>query len=122
MLIAGAFLLFPLFVLLPVSLAYKWEYYWITNKRIVVRKGGLIGHSIQIVPLERISDIIVSINWLEKLLGIGILLVQSLVGQYAPYVPFGTELRLLGLTNSEEVHQLIFDLVKKEEGGRKPPI
>jgi membrane protein YdbS with pleckstrin-like domain len=113
MLIAGAFLLFSLFVLLPASLAYKWEYYWITNKRIVVQKG-LIGHSIQIVPLERISDIIVSRNWLEKLLGIGSLLVQSLAGQYTPYVPFGAELRLLGLTNPEEVQQLIFDLIKKK--------
>ena len=69
---------------------------------------------IQIVPLERISDIIVSRHWLEKLFGIGSLFIQSFAGQYTPYAPFGAEVVLVGLTNPEEVQQLIFDLVKKK--------
>lgn len=106
--------LFLVFIVLWIisSLKYKWEYYWLTNKRIIQRKG-LIGHSISSVPYERISDVIVSRNWLEKLLGIGSLRIQTLAGQISGRGRWGAEITMLALDNPEQIQSLIFSLVKK---------
>lgn len=105
-------LLFSIVFWIISSLKYKWEYYWLTNKRIIQRKG-LIGHSISSVPYERISDVIVSRNWLEKLLGIGSLRIQTLAGQISGRGRWGAEITMLALDNPEQIQSLIFSLVKK---------
>src|SRR3989344_9669192 len=51
-------------------LSYRQRQYWITSERIVFKKG-LIGYSVSSIPLERISDLIISRSFLEKLLGFG---------------------------------------------------
>ena len=105
-------LLFSIVFWIISSLKYKWEYYWLTNKRIIQRKG-LIGHSISSVPYERISDVIISRSWLEKLLGIGSLRIQTLAGQISGRGRWGAEITMLALDNPEQIQSLIFSLVKK---------
>src|SRR3989338_3953293 len=48
--------------------AYRKRHYWITNKRVVV-KSGLIGYSLSSIPLERVSDVIISRSFLERIFG-----------------------------------------------------
>src|SRR5437867_13339892 len=69
------------------KLKYNKYYYSITNKRIVF-KSGFIGYSINSIPLERISDILISKSFLENFFGFGSLHIQSLAGQ-ATYNPYG---------------------------------
>lgn len=99
-------------------LRYGKQYYWITNKRIVYKRG-LIGYRITSIPHERISDIIISRTLLEKILGFGSLHIQSLAGQMTDKYTLGAEGVLLAIPNPEQTQELIFKLVKakrKEEG------
>jgi uncharacterized membrane protein YdbT with pleckstrin-like domain len=61
------------------SASYNKFYYWIINKRIVTKRG-IIGYQIVSIPYERISDIIISRTFLERICGISSLHIQSLAG------------------------------------------
>ena len=98
-----------------VELSYRKEHYWITNKRIIMKRG-IIGFYTYSIPLEMISDINTSRNWLEKMLGIGSVYVQSLAGQYSGG-GFGAEASFRGIKNPEEIQKIIFDLIKKKKQG-----
>lgn len=100
-------------------LRYRQQYYWITNKRVIYKKG-FIGYSIISVPLERISDIVISRSLIERLCGFGSLLIQSLAGQDSSQRA-GAEASLLAAPNPEELQKLILNLVKqkREEEGLK---
>lgn len=92
--------------------------YWITNKRIVFKRG-IIGFSISSIPLERISDIILSRSFVEMIFGFGSLHVQSLAGQYNPTTRRGSEASLLGVPEPEKTQELIFKLVKEKRKTEK---
>ena len=102
-------------------LSYRQRQYWVTSERIVFKKG-LIGYSVSSIPLERISDLIISRSFLEKLLGFGSIYVQSLAGQ-SSYTNrgygIGAEASLQGLKNPEEIQELIFSEVKKKRKEQK---
>lgn len=100
------------------SMRYKHQYYWITNKRVIYKRG-LIGYRISSIPLERISDIILSRSFIERLFGFGSLHVQTLAGQitYGRYL--GAEASLLAVPDPEETQELIFQLVKKKRKEEK---
>jgi uncharacterized membrane protein YdbT with pleckstrin-like domain len=110
--------LIPLVFTVVVSyLRFKKQHYWITNKRVML-KSGLIGYKINSVPLERISDVVVSRSFIEQIFGIASVHVQSLAGQLTPG-QFGAELNIEAVQNPEELQKLIFELVKakrKTEG------
>lgn len=92
--------------------AYDKAQYWITNKRIII-KQGLIGYQIISIPFERISDIIISRTFFEKLFKISSLHIQSLAGGSA------AEGVLLAIPNPEKLQNKILNLVKvkrKKEG------
>ncbi len=110
--IAAAFFLF---VFLSAYLRYKQRHYWITNKKVIFKRG-FIGYSISSIPLERISDIIVSRSFLESIFGFGSLFIQSLAGQvtYRARGRFGAEASLQGMKNPEEIQELIFKLIKQK--------
>ena len=91
---------------------FNHQYYWITNKRIVYKRG-LIGYKISSIPLERISDVIISRSFLERLCGFGSVFIESLAGQ------LGREGRLLAVPNPEGVQKLIFQLVKEKRTKEK---
>ena len=93
-------------------LRYRQEYYWITNKRIIAKRG-LLGYRITSIPFERISDITISRNFLERLLGLGSLHIQSLAGQFS-YSLFGSEASLLAIPDPEKTQELILELIKQK--------
>lgn len=88
------------------TLRYNKEYYWISNQRII-RKQGIIGYSITSVPLERVSDLVVSKKFLEILLGLTSLRIQSLRGEK------GTEISLLGISDAENLRNTLMELIEK---------
>jgi len=113
LLAASLSLILSLLVSVLISLLrYRWEYYWITNERVVRRKG-IIGYVIDIVPLERISDIRVSRTFLERFLGFGGLHLQTLAGQYSQ-TRYGAEICIDGISNPESVQDTLLDLIKKK--------
>lgn len=111
------FLIFPLAIAhIASAWSYEKSYYWITNKRIAVKRG-LLGYSINSTPLERISDVIISRSFLESAFGFGSLYIQSLSGQYSysgQGSRFGAEGVLLAVPNPEELQRKIFALVKQK--------
>jgi len=92
---------------------YKHQHYWITSKR-VIHKRGLIGYTIGSIPFERVSDVIVSRTFLERLFGFGSVLVQSLAGQISHRGRLGAEGSLLAVPDPEGTQQKIFELMKKK--------
>ena len=113
--------------IISIFLAYNWEYYWITNKR-VVRRAGTIGHNFYSVPLERISDVMISRSFWEKIFGIGSLHIKTLAGQFSQQQGYGfsqrqggigAETALLALPNPEETQKLIMELVEAKRKREK---
>jgi uncharacterized membrane protein YdbT with pleckstrin-like domain len=64
------------------------------------------------IPLERVSDVIISRSFVETLFGIASIHIQSLAGQ-ASYGRFGAEGKYRAVPNPEELQQLIFKLIKE---------
>ncbi len=95
------------------ALRYGKQYYWITNKRIVYKRG-LIGYKITSIPFERVSDAIISRTFIEKIFGIASLHIQSLAGQMSGPHQMGSEGVLLAISNPEETQELIFKLIKQK--------
>jgi membrane protein YdbS with pleckstrin-like domain len=114
MAIMGLFILIIIFLidLVLVKRRYDMRYYWLTNNRIIVKRG-LIGYSINSIPLERISDVLISRSFLERIFGFGSLHVQTLAGQYTVRGRGGAEGNLKAIPHPENNQSLIFDLIKK---------
>jgi len=116
------FLPIILFILAIVYLVarnrYSYQHYWITNQRILYRRG-LLGYSIHSIPLERVSDVIVSRSFLERIFGFGSVLVQSLAGQITYGRRWGAEGSLLATPDPEGTQKLIFELIKKKRKTEK---
>jgi len=91
---------------------YKMKYYWITSQRIIIKRG-FIGYSINSIPLERVSDVMISRSFLERVFGFGSLHIQTLAGQYTVRGRLGAEGNLQAIPEPEENQQLIFRLIKK---------
>jgi uncharacterized membrane protein YdbT with pleckstrin-like domain len=100
------------------KLMYSKRYYWITDNRVVC-KSGLIGYKIYSIPLERVSDVIISRSLMEKIFGFGSIHVQSLAGQVTYGNRFGAEGNLEAVPEPEKVQQLIFELIKKKRTREK---
>jgi membrane protein YdbS with pleckstrin-like domain len=109
--------------------AYRKFRYWITNQRTVGRRG-VIGYSIDSIPLETISDVVVQRSVADRILGMSTLYVQPFGGssmggygaaQYRFGMLSGTN-SFLGLTPQEapQIQQMIFHLrdVRRRETGR----
>ena len=109
-------LILLLFITIYYALKYRWEYYWITNLRIIQRKG-LIGYHFYSTPYERMSDVILSRSWIERILGVGSVRVQTLAGSITYGGPFGAELRMIALADPEEVQKIAWQFLKKKPTG-----
>ena len=117
-------ILFPIIILvLPFFLAsneYSKRYYWITNKRIIFKRG-ILGYSITSTPLERISDVTITRTFLENIFGIPGLHIETLAGQYTPRGIFGggAESSLQAIPEPEKTQELIFGLISKKRKSEK---
>lgn len=111
------------------QLAYQKFRYWITNHRTVGRRG-VIGYSIDSIPLETISDVVVQRSIADRILGLSSIWVQPFGGsaaggygaaQYRFGAVTGTN-SFLGLLppDATDVQQLIFHLrdIRRRETGR----
>ena len=108
------FLVFVIFLaVLIAKLSYGWEFYWITNLRVIQRKG-LIGYHFYSTPYERMSDVILSKSWLERILNVGSVRIQTLAGSYSPRGSYGAEIRLLALKEPEKIQQIIWEFLKEK--------
>lgn len=111
------------------QLAFRKFRYWVTNHRTVGRRG-VIGYSIDSIPLETISDVIVQRSVADRILGLSSIWIQpfggSSVGGYgAAQYRFGAMTgsnSFLGLLPADAtvLQQLIFHLrdVRRRETGR----
>ena len=110
-------------------LAFNKYRYWVTNHRTVGRRG-VIGYTIDSIPLETISDVVVQRSIADRIFGLSSVWVQPFGGssfggygaaQYRFGMMGGTN-SFLGLTPPEatDVQQLIFHLrdVRRRETGR----
>lgn len=113
--IALVFLLVGLIYVLAGN-AYGNQYYWITNKRIVYKRG-IFGYRITSIPFESVSDIIISRTLVERIFGFGSLLIESLAGQISNHN--GSEGHLLAVENPEELQEEIFELIKAKRKKEK---
>ncbi len=87
--------------------AYGHRYYWVTNKRVIYKKG-ILGYTVSSIPLERISDVIVSRTLFERIFGFGSILIQSMAGQVS-FNRKGSEGALSAVPNPEGTQQKIFE-------------
>lgn len=90
--------------------AYEKRYYWITNKRIVYKRG-ILGYQVSSIPMERVSDVILSRTWIESILGFGSLHIQTLAGQVSRGAG-GSEGDLKAVPQPEKVQQIILANLK----------
>ena len=86
---------------------YSQYHYWITNKRVIYKKGFL-GYKIKSIPYTRISDVIVSHSFFESLFGISSVNIQTMAGQISNNVN-GAEAALLGVENPEKIAAIILE-------------
>ena len=54
--------------------------YWLTDSRVIVT-NGIIGFRTRSIPLERVSDVAISCNWLEKWMGLQSVVVRDMTGE-----------------------------------------
>ncbi|MCI4329505.1 MAG: PH domain-containing protein [Thermoplasmata archaeon] len=133
-LFAVVFLIVVFLLIVTVSFVYAFLAfhkfrYWITNHRTVGRRGA-IGFSIDSIPLETISDVVVQRSIADRILGLSSIWVQpfgggSVGGYGAAQYRFGAlsgSNSFLGLLPAEatDIQQLIFHLrdVRRRETGR----
>ena len=58
-------------------ISYGKSWYWITNHR-VIGKRGFLGYSVNSIPLENVSDIVITRTLLDRLLGLSSLIIVSM--------------------------------------------
>jgi membrane protein YdbS with pleckstrin-like domain len=71
--------LLPLIYLIARAAVRKHQY-WVTSSRVVVT-NGIIGFRARSIPLERVSDVAISCNWLERALGLRSVIVRDMTGE-----------------------------------------
>ena len=81
LLIGVAIIPVAIFLLISIRpfIEYGKSWYWITNTR-VVGKRGLLGYSIDSIPLDNVSDVVLSRTLLDRLLGLSSLIIVPLGG------------------------------------------
>ena len=78
--------LLPLFILLLILavsvgplISYGKSWYWITNHR-VIGKRGFLGYSIDSIPLENVTDVVITRTLLDRFLGLSSLIIVPMGG------------------------------------------
>lgn len=91
--------------------------YIVTTKRVIY-KHGTLGYQVHSVPLERITDVIVSRTFLENWFGFGSVLIQTMAGQVSRGMN-GAEASLAAVPEPEKLQETIFELITKKRKNEK---
>jgi hypothetical protein len=97
------------FVLIWAVLAVRRYHYWLTNKR-VIWCHGFIGYKVRSVPLERITDVVISRTLPELLAGMSSIEVRDMTGQFQ--TPSGFGAKWIGVENAPEIQKLILEQIR----------
>ncbi len=109
-LVLGIYFILPLLIIVSIVpfIQYGKSWYWITTRR-VVGKRGLLGYSIDSIPLEQITDVVLSRTLLDRLLGLSALVI----------VPMGGSIREGGNTSGEQARSANFFPALPQEVARE---
>jgi uncharacterized membrane protein YdbT with pleckstrin-like domain len=111
--LAGVIIFIAILILQIVGavLSHSQAYYVITNKRLI-QKSGLIGYSVKSVSYNRLADVIVRHSLMERIFGVGSVLIQTLAGQISRGSR-GSEISFQYLDDPEDVQKKIYHLIDK---------
>ncbi len=116
-----AFILIAALLMLGPIISYGKYKYWITNHRVIGRRG-VIGYSIDSIPLENVTDVVINRSLLERVLNIASLIIVPMGG--TPRTPENVEsanyFPALRPHEAVDLQKLIFNLrdKRKEETGK----
>ncbi len=69
------------FAYFSLTMTYDKYEYWITNQRVVGSRGGIIGYSINSIPLEMVADVIVNRTVVDRMLNLSTLTIMPVGSQ-----------------------------------------
>lgn len=108
--------LIPLVFLCAIIAARRYHY-WLTTKR-VIWCHGFIGYQVRSVPLERISDVIISRTFPEIMAGISSIAIRDMTGQTQAYT--GSGAKWIGVKNAPEIQKRILEEIGRvNDSGRR---
>ena len=94
-------------------IAERRYHYWLTNKR-VIWCHGFIGYQIRSVPLERITDVVISRTFPELLAGISSIDIRDMTGQTQTAAGWGTlGAKWIGVKDAPEIQRRILEQIKQ---------
>ena len=96
----------------PTKVIYDKRMYWITNHRILV-KQGFMGYKINSIPLERISDVLISRSFVERIFNTNSIYIQTLAGQRS-LNSYGSEGALIAVPDPEKTQKMILELIREK--------
>lgn len=107
--LGAAMLLSPFFY----ALSYKYIYYVITDKRVIMQ-SGIIGRDFKHVDYDKMTDMSVTVGIMDKLLGKNAGSISLVTGAVAVQGEGGSSIQKLGifLTHITDPYK-VFELVKK---------
>jgi uncharacterized membrane protein YdbT with pleckstrin-like domain len=91
-------------------LAERRYHYWLTNKR-VIWCHGFIGYRVRSVPLERITDVVISRTLPELLAGISSIEIRDMTGQSQAAGSFGA--KWIGVEDAPEIQRRVLQQVRE---------
>jgi uncharacterized membrane protein YdbT with pleckstrin-like domain len=98
------------FTFIGAMIAKRRYHYWLTNKR-VIWCHGFIGYRVRSVPLERITDVVISRSFMEMISGISSIEIRDMTGQ--TQVEMGLGAKWIGVQDAPEIQRRILEEVKR---------
>ncbi|MBI5228785.1 PH domain-containing protein [Candidatus Micrarchaeota archaeon] len=89
-----------------VRLQSNCQEYFITNMRIIIKRG-IVSYRLESIPLSMVTDVVIRRNLLERIVGIKSLEMRGGLGRVKPPV-------LLGVSEAEETRQKLLELMQKK--------
>ena len=107
-------IVFVPFAFIWAVIAERRYHYWLTNKR-VIWCHGFIGYKIRSVPLERITDVVISRTLPEMIAGISSIEIRDMTGQTQVRPGYGSDLsaKWIGVQEAPEVQKRILEQIRQ---------
>jgi membrane protein YdbS with pleckstrin-like domain len=122
LLVGTMFMLIGLFILLggPLTqwLRYRNTEYVVTDHRIITQTGA-IGLDTRYIENEWIREVYVNVSLMDRLFGTGSVMVSTASGMVGGRGPNAMRPSLASLNDPYAVQKIIWDSIKRKEGGRE---